>query len=198
MRFVASCTLAALLRSAAKAGGRRDRVKRDTVVWLALCLCSPRSPSAKPVPRRRVWVVTHTRTQPSCIHAQFRRDTTLSRSTGALVSQPTDAQYRSSTLWHSWVQAQTRQNPTCTGRQCYPGFSRTARPHGGHAVPSCPSHPCRFRCMPPCNSHTSSRKVSRHHLSPDLPHVSCSCSSFATAARHDGGPHCLNLIRYSG
>lgn len=42
----------------------------------------------------------------------------------------TDAQYRSSTLWHSWVQAQTRQNPTCTGRQCYPGFSRTARPHG--------------------------------------------------------------------
>ena len=44
VRFVASCTPAALLRSAAKAGGRRDRVKRDTVVWLALCLCSPRSP----------------------------------------------------------------------------------------------------------------------------------------------------------
>ena len=55
VRVVASCTPAALLRSAAKAGGRRDRVKRDTVVPLALCLCSPRSPSAKPVPRRRVW-----------------------------------------------------------------------------------------------------------------------------------------------
>ena len=43
VRFAASCTPAALLRSAAKAGGRRDRVERDTVVWLALCLCSPRS-----------------------------------------------------------------------------------------------------------------------------------------------------------
>lgn len=77
---------------------------------------------------------THAHNHPTCIHAQFRRDTTLSRSTGALVSQPTDAQYRSSTLWHSWVQAQTRQNPTCTGRQCYPGFSRTARPRGGAAT----------------------------------------------------------------
>ena len=130
----------ATLRLRSRRANEDRGARRDGLVLYPRCggcvICrSPRRSASVAEPRiERRHAHTHTRTQPSCIHAQFRRDTTLSRSTGALVSQPTDAQYRSSTLWHSWVQAQTRQNPTRTGRQCYPGFSRTARPRGGAAT----------------------------------------------------------------